>query len=160
MRSRFFSCKIETIISNYQLRKQNLILKHMKAKTNFINLIGLLILVFTGNDTFAQPTRMRAYENTSLMSGNNGNNGNGNSQMVTICHQTGNGTITITVNQNAVNAHLAHGDVIGSCTTVNHNDSDDDNDDSDDDNDDSDDDNEDSDNDNEDSDDNNCLVLK
>ncbi len=37
-------------------------------------------------------------------------------QMVTICHQTGNGgSHTITVNENALQAHLNHGDVLGSC---------------------------------------------
>ena len=36
--------------------------------------------------------------------------------MVTICHQTGNGgSQTITVNINALQAHLDHGDVLGAC---------------------------------------------
>ena len=32
---------------------------------------------------------------------------------VTICHQTGNGTITIEVNESALSAHIAHGDLVG-----------------------------------------------
>jgi hypothetical protein len=111
-------------------------------KTNLILFIGFLILFFTSENLFAQPTRMRAYENAHMMSGN------GNNQMVTICHQTGNGSITITVNQNALDAHLAHGDVIGTCA----NNDNDDHDDSDNDNDESDDDNDESDNDNDDND--------
>jgi hypothetical protein len=132
-------------------------------KTQFISLITLLIITFAANSLFAQPTRMRAYQNATMMGSNGNGNGNGNNQMVTICHQTGNGSITITVNQNALDAHLAHGDVIGACGNAGNDDDDDsedhdddsDNDDSDDDNDDSDDDNDDSDNDNDDSDDDN-----
>lgn len=53
----------------------------------------------------------------SLSVGLNAQNKNANAgQMVTICHQTGNGgSHTITVNANAVQAHLDHGDVLGSC---------------------------------------------
>lgn len=71
------------------------------------------------------------------------NNNEGNNQMITICHQTGNGgSHTITINYNALQAHLNHGDHIGACTPSN--DDDDDNDDEgDDNNDNGDDDNED-----------------
>jgi hypothetical protein len=37
---------------------------------------------------------------------------------VTICHQTGSGTnpgVTITVSQNALPAHMRHGDTLGPC---------------------------------------------
>ena len=122
-------------------------------------LVVAILLIFNANDAlFAQASRFSSASAPVMLSQGNGNgNGNGN-QMVTICHQTGNGSITITVSQSALEAHLAHGDVIGSCIIdEDHNDEgpDDDNDDSDDDNDDSDDDNDDSDDDNDDSDDDN-----
>lgn len=34
---------------------------------------------------------------------------------VTVCHQTGNGSVTLEVSPNAVNAHLGHGDTLGAC---------------------------------------------
>jgi hypothetical protein len=40
------------------------------------------------------------------------------SKKITICHHTGsnkNPTVTITVSENAVPAHLAHGDTLGPC---------------------------------------------
>lgn len=54
------------------------------------------------------------------------NPGNGNNT-VAICHQTGNGSITIYVAPAAVAAHLAHGDYLGECiaTPPNDDDSDD-----------------------------------
>ena len=53
----------------------------------------------------------------SFSAGLNAQNKNANAgQMVTICHQTGNGgSQTITVNINALQAHLNHGDVLGAC---------------------------------------------
>ncbi|ROH90560.1 hypothetical protein EGI15_18040 [Chryseobacterium cucumeris] len=40
-----------------------------------------------------------------------------NNNHMTICHHTANGnTVTITINQNAWNAHQAHGDYMGSCS--------------------------------------------
>jgi len=53
----------------------------------------------------------------SFSAGLNAQNKNSNAgQMVTICHQTGNGgSHTITVNINALQAHLNHGDVLGAC---------------------------------------------
>ncbi|MFN5319475.1 MAG: hypothetical protein ACK5CY_11610, partial [Bacteroidia bacterium] len=122
-------------------------------------LVVAILLIFSANNVLlAQASRFSSASAPVMLSQGNGNgNGNGN-QMVTICHQTGNGSITITVSQSALEAHLAHGDVIGSCTIdEDHNDEgpDDDNDDSDDDNDDSDDDNDDSDDNNDDSDDDN-----
>jgi hypothetical protein len=53
----------------------------------------------------------------SFSAGLNAQNQNGNSgQKITICHQTGNGgSQTITVNINALQAHLNHGDVLGAC---------------------------------------------
>lgn len=42
----------------------------------------------------------------------------GGERKVTICHQTGsqkNPSVTITVSENALDAHLAHGDTIGPC---------------------------------------------
>jgi hypothetical protein len=41
--------------------------------------------------------------------------GNGNNQKVTICHRSGTTCGTICVDSSAVAAHLAHGDVIGTC---------------------------------------------
>jgi hypothetical protein len=44
--------------------------------------------------------------------------GYGYASQVTICHQTGsqeNPTVTISVNANALAAHLAHGDQLGPC---------------------------------------------
>jgi hypothetical protein len=40
---------------------------------------------------------------------------------VTICHQTGlnNQTVTLTVNSNTLQSHLAHGDVLGPCNNPN-----------------------------------------
>jgi hypothetical protein len=52
----------------------------------------------------------------SFSAGLNAQNKNSNAgQMVTICHQTGNGSQTITVNINALQAHLNHGDILGAC---------------------------------------------
>jgi segregation and condensation protein B len=53
----------------------------------------------------------------SFSAGLNAQNKNANAgQMVTICHQTGNGgSQTITININALQAHLNHGDVLGAC---------------------------------------------
>ena len=53
----------------------------------------------------------------SFSAGLNAQNKNSNAgQMVTICHKTGNGGYqTITVNTNALQAHLNHGDVLGAC---------------------------------------------
>jgi hypothetical protein len=153
-------------------------LKNMKNPITV--LVAVLLLMFNANEALiAQSSR---FSNSSAPVMLSQGDGNGN-QMVTICHQTGNGSITITVSQAALAAHLAHGDVIGACVTEeehsdedpiddadgdnddsddgnddsddNNDDSDDDNDDSDDDNDDSDDDNDDSDDDNDDSDDDN-----
>jgi hypothetical protein len=42
-----------------------------------------------------------------------------NNDWITICHQTDNGSITITINANAWIAHEAHGDTLGSCTNDN-----------------------------------------
>jgi hypothetical protein len=42
-----------------------------------------------------------------------------NGNKVAICHRTGNGSYhTIYVNENAVQAHLAHGDYLGPCTEM------------------------------------------
>lgn len=41
--------------------------------------------------------------------------GGGGHTPVTICHVTGNGSITITVDDDAVQAHLDHGDSLGEC---------------------------------------------
>jgi hypothetical protein len=42
-----------------------------------------------------------------------------NNNQMTICHHTANGNnITITINQNAWNAHQAHGDYVGSCSAT------------------------------------------
>lgn len=42
-----------------------------------------------------------------------------NNNQMTICHHTANGnTVTITINQNAWNAHQAHGDYVGSCSAT------------------------------------------
>jgi hypothetical protein len=41
--------------------------------------------------------------------------GNSNIQKVTICHRNSTTCATICVDESAVNAHLAHGDVLGSC---------------------------------------------
>jgi len=43
--------------------------------------------------------------------------GNSNIQKVTICHRNGSSCNTICIDSSAVNAHLAHGDVIGTCRT-------------------------------------------
>ena len=53
----------------------------------------------------------------SFSAGLNAQNQNGNSgQKITICHQTGNGgSHTITININALQTHLDHGDVLGAC---------------------------------------------
>lgn len=40
------------------------------------------------------------------------------SHLVEVCHQTGNGEITIEMNESAVAAHLAHGDTEGTCETT------------------------------------------
>src|SRR5690349_16906961 len=40
-------------------------------------------------------------------------------QRVTLCHQGDAGPQTITVAESAVDAHLAHGDVVGPCASVN-----------------------------------------
>jgi len=55
----------------------------------------------------------------SFSAGLNAQNQNGNyGQKITICHQTGNGgSQTITININALQAHLDHGDVLGACVT-------------------------------------------
>ncbi len=45
--------------------------------------------------------------------------GGGSNNRVAICHREGNGSYhTIYVNQNAVEAHLAHGDYLGPCTEI------------------------------------------
>jgi len=41
--------------------------------------------------------------------------GYGYAGRVTICHHTGSGRHTITVNANALKAHFKHGDTIGPC---------------------------------------------
>lgn len=46
-------------------------------------------------------------------------NSNSGGEKVVICHQTGNGgSITIEVSENAVDAHLAHGDFLGVCSPL------------------------------------------
>ncbi|MGI8582421.1 MAG: lamin tail domain-containing protein [Chitinophagaceae bacterium] len=45
--------------------------------------------------------------------------GTKNNKNITICHKTKQETNTIEVNQNAVHAHLAHGDFLGTCTAPN-----------------------------------------
>ncbi len=48
--------------------------------------------------------------------------GTTDNNFVTICHQTGNaGSITITINESALPAHLAHGDTLGNCSNTNSN---------------------------------------
>jgi LPXTG-motif cell wall-anchored protein len=44
--------------------------------------------------------------------------GNSGDHKVTICHQTGSGSVTITVDDHALEAHLGHGDTLGPCVTV------------------------------------------
>lgn len=34
---------------------------------------------------------------------------------ITICHNTGSQTVTLDINENALDAHLAHGDTTGPC---------------------------------------------
>ncbi len=43
--------------------------------------------------------------------------GNSGNEKVSICHQTGSGCVSICVSQNAVAAHLAHGDFVGNCNS-------------------------------------------
>ncbi|NIF04530.1 carboxypeptidase-like regulatory domain-containing protein [Chryseobacterium sp. Tr-659] len=71
------------------------------------------VLVQKGNE--ALMIRTNKYTNNSAPKIPVGTSLNNNH--MTICHHTANGnTITITINQNAWNAHQAHGDYAGSCT--------------------------------------------
>ena len=99
--------------------------------TRLFQILAILIITIGGLN--AQSHQSSSTHNsgrqTTVLSNTSKNNGNGNGQMVTICHQTGNGHITITVNANALQAHLNHGDFVGTCSSNNNDDNDDDNDD-------------------------------
>jgi len=111
------------------------------------------------NNQVSRYSETRDHNNNDDENENGNRNGNGNNR-VAICHQLGNGgSNTIWVAQSAVQAHLNHGDYLGTCQDDDseeddHNDDGDDNDDDNDD-DDNDDDNDDDDNDDDNDDDDN-----
>jgi len=118
----------------------------------------ILIAFFASETSFAQTTRVNNLNHQHSVAERTPGNGNGNgNNLVAICHQLGNGgSNTIYVAQAAVQAHLNHGDYLGTCQDDDsEDDNDDNNDDGDDNNDDGDDNNDDGDENNDDGDDNN-----
>ncbi len=65
-------------------------------------LVSVLLAVLAGVGVTKRAAAARAYEYEY-------------GHRVTICHQTGHGQHTITVDEHALDAHLAHGDTIGAC---------------------------------------------
>jgi len=56
------------------------------------------------------------YDRRGRFHGRGGNGGHGGGHdKITICHVTGSGSVTIKISENALRAHLAHGDTIGAC---------------------------------------------
>ena len=132
--------------------------------TKITSILIVAISIFSSDALLAQHTKTSNQVNTMTLSRdhdddedeNEHGNGNGNgNNLVAICHQLGNGgSNTIWVAQAAVQAHLNHGDYLGTCQDDDSED-DDHNDDGDDHNDDGDDHNDDGDDHNDDGDDHN-----
>ncbi len=72
------------------------------------------VLVKRNNEALMIRTKNFQNANSPAMSvGNSGNSG-----FTTICHNVGGNQVTITVNNNALQAHLAHGDSVGACNST------------------------------------------
>ncbi|HEV7347165.1 hypothetical protein [Telluribacter sp.] len=82
----------------------------MKKLINTLSLVAMISIAFISceKDQVALNPQNGPQKNLSNARG-------GPAGMVTICHNTGSGSHTITINANALTAHLNHGDKEGGC---------------------------------------------